>query len=72
MKKKKCKCIPYPPGHLETSLCPIHKDSRLKCIHAKEIKDGDIKCRLYSTHEEIEYCDYGKGICKDYEEIVKK
>jgi hypothetical protein len=44
------------------------KDARLKCIYAHERKDGDIKCCLRSTWEEPEWCEYGKGICKDYTE----
>lgn len=44
------------------------KDRRLKCIYAKELKFGGVKCNLFSSLEELEYCDYGKGICKHYKE----
>ena len=40
-------------------------DNRLKCIYAK--KDGlygDVLCK-----DDNENCEYGKGICKRYEEI---
>ena len=48
------------------------KDHRLLCEHAKEDKYGDIKCKRRSTLDEVEYCDYGKGICKDYSEKIKQ
>jgi hypothetical protein len=46
-----------------------NKKSRLKCVHAKENKYGDIICKIRFTDGEADNCDYGKGICKDYEEI---
>ena len=47
-------------------------DPRLLCEFAKEIEYGDIKCRLRSTIDEVEYCEYGKGICKFYKELEGK
>jgi hypothetical protein len=47
------------------------KDARLKCKHAREDKEyGDIICRLRSTIDEKENCDYGKGVCKYYSEEI--
>jgi hypothetical protein len=31
-KRRKGKCIPYPPGHLDTSLCLIH-NKNIKLFH---------------------------------------